>query len=276
MEFQSLIATLNEFLERERGLPEPPLIMYRGKVEGRFGELRLTTIFHPIRRIERPEPVLGQQAYLRIYADGENPGSVLDAFAAGQDTISVINLDRLCRTIHVLNFLLLPENSADLFLHVNPRHVTGLKMNHGAYFEDVLARCGTAPNRMVITLSLGLHAGGHYRSFAQGLDNYRKRGFRIALKFTQRTSLERNGPAFLQDLRPDFLHLDGSLILAAPGGAPEADPPQFNPLIAAGHAVGAQVVAEGLETERLMALAAAAGVDLVQGNLAAPKPAGTV
>jgi EAL domain-containing protein (putative c-di-GMP-specific phosphodiesterase class I) len=269
MDFHSLIDQLNEFFERERDLQKPPLLLRQGKIEGRFGHLRLATIFHSIRRVDLPERIIGQQAYLRIFADGEYPLPVLDAFSSEHDTFSVINLDRLCRTLHVLNFLLYPQTGTDLFLHVNPRHVTGLKVNHGAYFEEILGYCGLTTQQLVITLALGFHSGSAYPSFIKGLDNYRKRGFRVAIKFNQRISLEKNVVRFLQELHPDFLHLHGSLIQSSHCTDQEIDSSQlcFNPLIEAGREVGAQIVAECLETEQQMALAVAAGADLVQGYL---------
>jgi hypothetical protein len=67
---------------------------------------------------------------------------------------SIINFDRLSRTVHMLNYLTLAHLQNVLFLVVDPRHILGIKQDHGAYFVDMIAQCGLETKNIVIVLTV--------------------------------------------------------------------------------------------------------------------------
>ena len=266
MSLDSLVREIGKLFQKAGGLTEPPLLLRDGGVEGRFGDLCLSSVFRRIRSASNPSRVDGLQACLRVYAEGESPASALDVFAAAQDTVAVINLDRLCRTLHLLNYLAVSREAAQLFLYANPHHVTGVKKNHGAYFEDILSRCGLAPERVVICVALGLSGGSRNPALLQGLANYRARGYRLALQSNTRSGFEAVDFEFVRSVRPDYLllpHGFGSVPQRAEIGERLA---RLRSLIVIAHGVDARVVADGIETAAQAELSLAAGADLVRGD----------
>lgn len=261
-----LISDLGNLFKQEGELDESPLVFRDGQIEGRYGELYLSSVFKRIRSAGNPRLIAGHQASLRLYAERENPGFALDDFASARYTTALINLDRLCRTLHLLNFLRLPESGARLFLPVNPNYVVAVKKNHGAYFEDVLSRCGCSPEQVAISVSLGLWDGRHASAVAKGLENYRSRGYKIALQFERKPNPENSELELARQVRPDYLitpHGFG----AKPDRLDTAGPlSRLRSTIAVAHGVGALTVVEGITTARHAELGLAAGAGLVQGE----------
>lgn len=266
MSLATLTQELGARFQSEGDLAEPPLQEHHGQVEGRFGELRLSSVFGRLRSAACPILVEGLQAGLRVYADGDSPASALDVFASAQDSVAVINLDRLCRTLHLLNFLALAHEAPRLFLYVNPHHVTGVKSNHGAYFEDVLARCGLGPERIVISLTLGHAAGRQNQALLQGLANYRARGYQLALQLKPRPGVEAVNFDLLRDARPQYLLMPHGLGRSTAPAELRERRLRLSSLVAIAHDLGSQVAVEGIETAAQAELSVAAGADLVRGD----------
>lgn len=261
----SLIRDLGALFKKEGGLAESPLALRDGQVEGRFGELHLSSVFRKIRSALDPTLTVGLHAYLRMYAENENPAAALDEFAAAQYTPAVINLDRLCRTVHLLNFMRRAQGGdASLFLPVNPNYVLMLKKNHGAYFEDILARCGIPPGWVVISVSLGLADRGKVESLAQGLGNYRAKGYRVAVHSHRKPSFESAELDLALKARPDYLILPHGL---GPSRAHAEEPwSKLRSAIAVARGAEVQVIVEGIDTAAQAGLSVEAGASLVQGS----------
>ena len=83
----------------------------------------------------------------------------------------------------MLNYLPLTHLQGALFVEVDPRHILGIKQDHGAYFEEVIRQCGLETKNVVIVMPVNSHYARHYQELVTGLDNYRRRGYQIALKF---------------------------------------------------------------------------------------------
>lgn len=261
-----LIRDLGNLFKQESALDESPLLLRDGQVEGRFGDLYLSTVFKRIRSAAQPGVVNGYQAGLRLYAERESPHFALDDFANAQHTSALINLDRLCRTIHLLNFLGLPDNDARLFLPVNPNYVIAVKKNHGAYFEDVLARCERSPEQVVVSVSLGLWDGRAAAAVARGLENYRARGYRIALQSERKPHPENSELALLREINPDYFITPHGF-----GAAPDRFDTtealsRLRSTISVARGLGAEVVVEGVASARQADLSLAAGANWVQGE----------
>ena len=122
------------------------------------------------------------------------------------DFESIINFDRLSRTVHMLNYLALIHLEGSLFLEVDPRHILGIKQDHGAYFEEVITQCGLETKNVVIVLSVNSQYAPYYQGLINGLENYHRRGYQTALKFDYLTS---DSEAFklIEKISPNYVSL---------------------------------------------------------------------
>ncbi|WP_171013805.1 EAL domain-containing protein [Chitinivorax sp. B] len=154
----------------------PPFRMEHGQVVGRFFKYRLMSVFHPVVSLTDHE-VIGWRAVLRCVSQDEQLVEPLRLFALAFDNSGLVNLDRLVRTLHVLNAL---HQGLDggLFLDVHPRLLGVVKDEHGRFFERVLQQFGLTPERIVIHLPSG--TPGDAVLLAKAIANYRQRGYRVA------------------------------------------------------------------------------------------------
>jgi EAL domain-containing protein (putative c-di-GMP-specific phosphodiesterase class I) len=262
-----LVNCFNQKLKEDQLLSENPLELCGDRVEGRFGDARLSTVLHPIRLAHAPAIVIGYDASLKasqIAASGECAEQV---YAQAEDGPPVVNLDRLCRTIHMLNFLPIAHDDGSLFLHVHPRHILGVKRNHGAYFEDVIFRCGLSPRRVVITVQVTPLYDRQFARLLEGLKSYRNHGYGTAIKFDEHSEhafLERYCIEFLYRFTPDFVRLDASFFARLQNQPEWARKRQSLPTVIRG--LDTQFLLEGVETETEAALARVVDADLVQGS----------
>ena len=211
MPLRDLTEYFNQRITEQQGLAEPPLFIKGGRVESRAGGLPLATEFHPIRLAYSPSMVVGHDATLRAFPPETSQSIATKVFHLAEYE-SIVNLDRLCRTIHMLNYLPISHESGYLFLHVHPRHVLGVKKDHGAYFEDVIFRCGLSPRRVVISVTISPLYDRQFTALIDGLRNYQNRGYSTAIKFDEQANesfFERYCIDLLHRITPDFVRLDG-------------------------------------------------------------------
>ena len=176
MPLRHLIATFNQRFATDNQLESFPFF-YDGKdVNGRTGDLTFSTTLKPVRLHARPDQITGHEALSRILSKNST-GSTFRSFD------QVVCLDRLMRTVHMLNYLPLSDNSKDLFLPVNPSHLLTIKKDHGAYFEEIILRCGLPLRRIVISLNIGKALEPELPLLLERLSNYRNRGYSTAIRF---------------------------------------------------------------------------------------------
>jgi EAL domain-containing protein (putative c-di-GMP-specific phosphodiesterase class I) len=264
MPLNDLVEYFNQRIRAEQGLSQPPLFLQDGRVEGRFAGIRLATLFQPLRRSDDGLAIAGHAAELQACReDGGNtlPAELFEHAEGGR----VVGLDRLCRTIHMLNYLPGAHEGGYLFLVVHPRHVLGVKCNHGAYFEDVIFRCGLAPERVVITLAMTAAYHDQLPRLLAGLGNYRRHGYATAVGFEQGAGRP-DWTNHLAELRarfaPDFLRLPAGLLTA--GNAPPGL--QADALVNALGAMGTRLVVEGITDEHQLEAARALGAGWLAGD----------
>ena len=190
MPLQHLVEYFNDRLGREHRSSFRPFILEEGKVSGLFGPIRIDSFFAPLRQTLKPTVIVGHTAQITVAPNKtqhlyENEIEDLLANKAVQanDFESIINFDRLCRTVHMLNYLTLAHLQGVLFLEVDPRHILGIKQDHGVYFEEVIVACGFETKNVVIVLAVNSQYARYYQELIKGLDNYRRRGYQIALKY---------------------------------------------------------------------------------------------
>ncbi|MEJ1959528.1 MAG: hypothetical protein WDM70_08995 [Nitrosomonadales bacterium] len=88
--------------------------VHGGDIQGRFIGLKLKSVFQPIYDIYIDRP-LGYEALLRAF---DNKGEAIGApraFEQAEIAGELIKFDRVCRTLHTLNFLNLPSDRGQLF-----------------------------------------------------------------------------------------------------------------------------------------------------------------
>ncbi len=190
MPLQHLVEYFNDRLGREHRSSFRPFVLEEGKVSGLFGPIRINSFFAPLRQTLKPTEIVGYKAQITVvpnktqhlYAN-EIENLLANNSVQAADFESIINFDRLSRTVHMLNYLTLAHLQETLFLEVDPRHILGIKQDHGAYFEDVIAQCGLQTKNVVIVLAVSSQYARYFQELLNGLDNYRRRGYQIALKF---------------------------------------------------------------------------------------------
>ncbi len=169
MPLQDLVEYFNDRLGREHRSSFRPFVLKESKVSGLFGPIRIDSFFTPLRQTSKPTVIVGHTAQIlvapnktqHLYANEIENLLANNSVQAG-DFESIINFDRLSRTVHMLNYLTLAHLQGVLFLEVDPRHILGIKHDHGAYFEDVIAQCGLETKNVVVVLSVSSQYAPYY------------------------------------------------------------------------------------------------------------------
>ena len=250
---RSRTATLESVIERlgRRHFRDSPLsIGDRGAVCAQFYRSRITSGFQPIVRARDGE-VVGHHALLRVESPNGESVAPWSLFAQASSDAALVSLDRLCRTVHALNYF--PSHSGDgsLFLNIDQRLLTGVAADHGAWFEPVLALIGVSPSRVVIVMPPG--AIEEPVAFVRAAISYRIRGYRVMVPIRSIADAELSH-VFLAD--PHFVAIDGPEALAGPGA---------QPFLKALAQRGTHLVARGVEDDNHRGAALAQGVELLQG-----------
>lgn len=236
-----------------------PLLERSGdRTIGRFRHYTLDSAFQPIFSAQ-DHRLFAHEALLRARTPEGHPVSPEEVFATPDGPEDLVLLDRLCRTVHVLNYVNQAIEGSLLFLNLDPRHVRAVA-NHGVTFEGILRDSGVPPERIV--LELLETASDDHDALERAIQNFRARGFRIAVDDFGRghANFDR-----LWGLDPDFVKFDRHVVSQA-----AADPRLgrvLPHLVEVAKARGARVLFEGIERETELALAREAGADFVQGYL---------
>jgi len=266
MPLTDLVEYFNQRISAEQGLAEYPLVLRDGRVESRCGGHRLASEFHPVRRAGRPEQVVGHDA--TIFADPPQTSQAMaDKVFEEVDGGGAVKLDRLCRTIHMLNYLPVAHEDGYLFVHVHPRHVLGVKRDHGAYFEDVIFRCGLSPRRVVITVPVKPVYDQQLVRLLEGLKNYRQRGYATAIKFDAQAEgqfLERYCIEFLYRITPDFVRVEQGFFQRL--GRESPGERHTTSLVSVIHGLDTEILLEGIQTHEQSLQAKTLGASLVKGE----------
>lgn len=206
---------------------------------------------------------MGREARLRSYVDRGSPHAAIETLFSALYGASVVNLDRLCRAIHLLNFL--PEATPDelLFVEVNPRHIISVKRQHGAYFEQLLRHCGIPPERVVIVAPF-VSVTGARPPLIDGLNNYRERGYRLGIRLDLAGALQ-NGPGLLFRVFPDFVRLESGFVDVLDSATPRLKRDRAHAVIDAAHRFDSRIVLEDVRTPEQADAAHRAGIELFVG-----------
>ncbi|MCG2584354.1 EAL domain-containing protein [Massilia sp. TS11] len=215
-----------------------------GVTQGRFFKATLTSAFQPIRSFDGGK-LLGFDALVRSGPDGAaglSPFKLLDGAASEEESI---HLDRLCRTLHAINFFRqADEQSGELYLRVHDRLLAAVDSNHGYAFLRILQALELPIHRIVLALPATSPTQAWLLNYVA--DNYRRNGFRLAV---QAASIAGAADA-VERIRPAAIKLDASIV---------SDPLALRDLILACRSNAARLIVkrvESLATLDQLALAA--------------------
>jgi EAL domain-containing protein (putative c-di-GMP-specific phosphodiesterase class I) len=174
----------------------------QGKAHGRYFNSTLTSAFQPI-RVPDENRIVGVQAFMRSHSSSDEGLSVwklLDTVATDDQSIE---LDRLCRLLHAVNFYRQPEmEDVELYLSVHPRLLAAVDSNHGTSFRHVLDVLGLPHQKIVLQLPQIEERQSWLLNYVA--DNYRRNAFRLAVN----ASNARQGGVLLGEIKPDVIKVD--------------------------------------------------------------------
>jgi EAL domain-containing protein (putative c-di-GMP-specific phosphodiesterase class I) len=236
----------------EYGLDEP----LNGEFTSRFLGIQLESAFQPIYDREAGE-VFGYEALLRPSLSNEQKVDPQFAFGFADQSGRLVKFDRICRTLHLLNFRQIHAENSLLFLNVHPQLLLSVNA-HGKVFERILHANSIPTERVVIEINES--AITQNVQLIEAVENYRERHYKIAIDHFGHDQSSFNR---LWSLSPDFVKLDRAIIQhASDNGNLRRALPKLVDLI---RDFGAEPVIEGIETQRQFDIALESGSRLLQG-----------
>ena len=157
----------------------PLFIDDTGSISAKWKNLTLSSVFQPIYKSNDLSKPFAYEAFVRSIDLEGNQIAPSELFSKATDHDEITGLDRLCRTIHLLNFTLHDIKDALLFLNVNEGLISAVDDNHGAAFRKVIDALGFSPSRIVIELPIPLVKDIKRIHFV--LQNYRLNSLEVAI-----------------------------------------------------------------------------------------------
>ncbi len=272
MSLEQLVDHFNTKFTQEHQCDFRPFLLKQNSVTAIFGIAHLKSEFSPIRVVFDTDLIAGYAVKLITSNNTVKPIKSVKIKKLLEKTLnkpahvpSIITFDRLCRTMHLLNYRALANQHNFLIADVDPRHILGVPYNHGAYFEQVIIQAGLKTQNVIISMSTtGTHQL-HYPQLLKGLNNYRECGYKIALNIGYMISADKT-INLIKQLRPDYIIVKT---------------PNENYLELTGHSVllssltylrglmtylGGKIIMQQVESPEQIFIANKVGCDLIQGN----------
>ena len=173
-----------------------------GRAHGRFFNCTMTSVFQPVRALDSGAPVACEGLARGPSAEdqGLSLWRLLENAASDDESVE---LDRLCRMLHAINFFRQPECAGlDLHLNVHGRLLSAVSSNHGHAFRRILDALELPLANIVLQLPPTTPQQGCLLGYVA--DNYRRNGFR----FAAHAGGAAEGLALLERVRPDVIRCD--------------------------------------------------------------------
>jgi hypothetical protein len=270
MPLQQLVEYFNDRFGLEHQSSFRPILLESGKASGLFGPVRINSNFLPLRQPNKPEAISGYFAQLEVvtYDPLLLKHQQIERLAEGPPTHAnsfdaYINFDRLTRTVHMLNYLPMSHLGKTLFVEVDPQHILSVKKDHGAYFEEIIIKCGLQTQNVVIVTTIQNYAENHYKQLHNGLDNYRSRGYQIGLRVNYRPHddlLE----SYIRIFTPNYVCLSSRNIEETP--IKDQWLSRLQQIKSYLQPVAGKIVLSGVQEKKFAQLAVDCNIDLVEGN----------
>ena len=231
-----------------------------GVYTAHLGDVAIASHFQPIFSLSHRRQV-GHEALMRPRSSSGAaipPPELLAQVA--DDFYTLIELDRLCRAVHIANFARQTNGDEWLFLNMHPEiflHARRLGATD-ILLQRLIDTFGLSPHRLVIEVVE--EAVTENADFAESVAFFRDLGCMIAIDDfgAGHSNFDR-----IWSIRPEIVKLDRSLILQA---AREPHVRHLLPqMVALLHEAGALVLMEGIETRDEAYIALEADIDFVQG-----------
>jgi len=164
-------------------------------VIGHWQDFRLDSDFKEVFRDDDREP-FGYRAIPIAEHQGVRV-TESDLFARASETDGVVELDRLIRVVHVLNFLHRHPSEARLFLPVHEGLFSSISSNYGLAFRKIVNSLGLISTKIVLELPAQLADDRQRVSFIA--QNYHLNGFEICIQADSLQAIEELAKATLID-----------------------------------------------------------------------------
>jgi EAL domain-containing protein (putative c-di-GMP-specific phosphodiesterase class I) len=177
-----------------------------GRAQGRYFNTTLTSVFQPLRQIDAVAgkgAIIGYEGFAHSYSASDNGlylWKLLDHAASDDESIE---LDRLCRMLHSINFYRQEQaHAGDLYLSVHARLLAAVDSNHGMAFRRILNLLELPHEKIVLQLPTITENQGWLLNYV--LDNYRRNHFRLAVNADDVAQ----AVGLLEKVRPDVIKID--------------------------------------------------------------------
>lgn len=237
-----------------------------GEYTSDFAGIHLESAFQAIYDVQHGD-FHGHEALLRPKLGNIQEVTPDFAFTYSDESGKLVKLDRVSRTLHVLNYHEIFKENGLLFLNIHPSLLMSVN-EHGKVFEQILHDHSIATHRVVIeirdfdTFKLASKLAGSEEKLEAAVKNYQERGYKIAIdNFGNPHSLVSR----LWKLKPDYVKFDRQLTREA-----EHDTRAQKVLVGLVNlvkALEAQPVITGVESNTHLHIGIDAGASLLQGYL---------
>lgn len=226
---------------------------------GPDGELLLRSHFQPIYSFPHRRPV-GYEGLIRVFGSEGQSLPPLRAFESARGFEEQVKLDRLCRLLHVHNFVAQDHQDCWLFLNIHPAVFV-----HAARQAEMLARAvdvvhqlGLPMRSLVFEVTEDVMAQND--KFEDAVERARGSGCLLALDDfgAGHSNFDR-----IWRIKPEIVKLDRGLLNRAMSSRHMAR--VLTQMVSLLHECGALVLLEGVETRDEALLSLDSGIDLVQG-----------
>ena len=180
-----------------------------GRACGRYFNTSLTSVFQPVRS-SIDQTVVAYDGYARSYSatgQGLNVFRLLEQAASNDESVE---LDRLCRLLHAINFYRQPPASANatpaqLYMTVHPRLLGAVESNHGVAFRRILDMLDLPLTDIMLQLPQITPSQCWLLDYVA--DNYRRNGFRVGIHVSDAVQAQ----TLLARARPVLIKLDAGI-----------------------------------------------------------------
>lgn len=196
------------FLEQQARHPETGRRLWLDQDQrfvGRFLRCQLASVFQPVIDLSE-QTSISREAFVRSWHQSESRLSPWCLFASAAHDDDVVELDRLCRTVHLLNHFSGLHANESLIVNVHDRLLAAVAGDHGRSFRRVLDALAIPPSRVIIETPESVCLDRGLLAFV--VANYRLNGFRISVSIGRASDV----PQTLSIVRPDYLKVDGRRI----------------------------------------------------------------
>ncbi len=227
-----------------------------GRSKAFWKGITLESVFQPVFAIAQRR-IVGFEALVRGV---DHQGAHIfprDIFPSAKTLEETVFLDRLLRTIHLLNFKRISSDPLWLFINVDPKAATSGR-TFGRFFEEILDWTGVDPQKLVVEI---LESAIEEKAFlAEAATYYRECGSLIAIDDfgSGHSNFDR-----IWSIKPEIVKIDRSMILhASKSQEVRRLMPEMVSLI---RASGSLCLIEGIENPEEGHIALETEADFVQG-----------